>query len=329
MTRRWFLWPALLLAACSVEQSSKGAGTADHVRLRVGYQRYVTYAPLFIAEAEGFFTEHGIDVEMIVMPDGNAGTAALVTGRLDVLGGPGTPGLLNAIARGASVRLVADKGSIPREGCSQLAMIGRPGIDLAARAGPGVVRRISPSRATHAFEYFVDRALAEAGVRAATLETLHLPTSILADALGKSSVDVVATTEPGVTRLVDAGNRVLRDARDVVPGLPYAFIAFGERLVTRERDTGERFIRAYMKGVRQYAQGKTQRNLDILARATGEDADLLRRACWPPFSVTDIDSAAFGDFQDWAVTRGLLDRHLAVTEFWDGGFLERAGAIAR
>lgn len=326
MTRALFLWPVALLAACSTEESSRTAGAPDRVRLRVGYQRYVTYAPLFIAEAEGFFAAHGIDLEMIIMPDGNAGTPALVTGRLDVLAGPGTPGLLNAIARGAHVRLVADKGSIPRAGCSQLALIGRPGIDLAARAGPGVVRRVSPSRATHAFEYFVDRALIEAGVRATTLQTLHLPTPILADALGKARVDVVATTEPAVTRLVDAGNRVLRDAREVVPGLPYAFIVFGDRLIRRERDAGERFMRAYVQGVRQYARGKTPRNLDIVAQATGEDSSLLRRACWPPVLVTDIDSTAFGDFQDWAVARGILDRRLALKEYWDGSFLERTAA---
>ena len=317
----------MLMCACSGEPASReAANRAVRDAVRVGYQRYITYAPLFIAQAEGFFAAEGITLELIVMPDGSAGTPLVLAGRIDVMAGPGTPGLLNAIAHGARVKIVADKGSIPMSGCSQLALIGRAGIDLGARSGPGRIRRISPSRATHVFDYFVERALAEAGLDTSALEVLHLPTSMLGSALGDGRVDAVATTEPAVARLVAAGNHVLRDASAVVPGLPYGFLVFGERLLERDRAVGERFLVAYLEGIRQYANGQTPRNLEIVAEATGDDPAVLQSACWAPFRETDIDTNAYDAFQQWAVRRGLIERVLDAREYWDGSFVANAAS---
>ena len=289
--------------------------------VRVGYQRYISYAPIFIADAEGYFRRHGIDLELVLMPDGNTGTPLVVSGDIDVLAGPGSPGILNAIARDANVRLVADKGSVPDSGCSQMALIGRPGVDLKG------ARRVSPGRATAALEYFAEKALAESGIRLEELEVHHVPTTVHIEALSRGGIDAVATTEPNVTRLVTAGNHVIRDAREVVPGLAYGFLVFGERLTSRERDLGVRFLAAYLEGINAYAAGKTERNLAIVSAATGDPVDVLTRACWPPFRTDGIDTTVFGAFQDWAVGRKLLDRRIGFAEYWDGGFLGAARGL--
>lgn len=310
--RRFLL--LLALGACSRPEP------ATHDVVRLGYQRYISYAPIFIADAEGYFARHGITVEMVLMPDGNTGTPLVVSGEIDALAGPASPGILNAIARGAKVRLVADKGSVPDSGCSQMALVGRPGIDING------ARRVSPGRATAALEFFTEKALAQSGISLNDLEVHHIPTTVHMEALSRSGIDAVATTEPNVSRLVTAGNQVLRDAQAVVPGLPYGFIVFGERLTSRERTVGERFMAAYVEGIEAYAAGKTDRNLSVVSAATGDEPDVLARACWPPFRTEAIDTAAFGVFQDWAVTRKLLDRRLGVNEYWDGSFLDSARA---
>lgn len=307
----------LFLGACGTREAPRDV-------VRVGYQRYVSYAPIFIADAEGFFANRGIDLELVLMPDGNAGTPLVVSGDIDVLAGPGSPGILNAIARGANVRLVADKGSVPASGCSQMSLIGRPGIGLDSGETP---RRISPSRAVAALDYFTETALARAGRKLTDLEVHHLPTSVHSDALHRGSIDLVATTEPAVTRLVTAGNRVVRDASAVVPGLTYGFLIFGERLTSKERALGDRFMAAYLEGIRAYATGKTERNLSVVSAATGDEIDVLAKACWAPFRTDNIDTLAFGAFQDWAVGRKLLDRRMGFGEYWDGAFLEAAARL--
>lgn len=307
----------LVLGACTGRKSPSDV-------VRVGYQRYVSYAPLFIADAEGFFSDHGIDLELVLMPDGNSGTPLVVSGNIDILAGPGSPGILNAIARGANVRLVADKGSVPDSGCSQMALVGRPGIGLDSGEAP---RRISPSRAVAALDYFAEMTLARAGLKIGDLEVHHLPTSVHLEALHRGAIDLVATTEPAVTRLVTAGNRIVRDASAVVPGLTYGFLIFGERLTIKERALGDRFMAAYLEGIRAYSVGKTSRNLAIVSAATGDEIDVLTRACWPPFRTDNIDTVAFGAFQDWAVARKLLDQRMGYHEYWDGAFLDAAARL--
>ena len=301
------------------------AGEGDRSRdvVRLGYQRYVSYAPIFLADAEGSFARHGIDLQLVLMPDGNTGTPLLVSGELDALAGTSTPGILNVIARGAHIRLVADRGSVPDSGCSQMALVARPGIALGPRAA-GNARRVSPSRAVAALDYFTETALAAAGVRIDDLEVHHLPASVHLEALNRGSIDLVATTEPAVTRLVTAGNHIVADASAVVPGLPYGFVVFGERLARNDRALGERFVMAYLEGVRAYDRGKTPGNLAVVSAATGEEVDVLSRACWPPARSGEIDTVAFGAFQDWAVGRRLLDRRLGFAEYWDGSFLSAA-----
>ena len=177
-----------------------------------------------------------------------------------------------------------------------------------------------------ALEYFTEAALAQSGIALAGLEVHHVPTTVLSEALARASIDAVATTEPNVSRLLAAGNQVLRDARAVVPGLPYGFLVFGERLTSRERDVGVRFMSAYLEGISAYAAGTTTANLSIVSAATGDEPGVLARACWPPFRTESIDTTAFGAFQDWAVARKLLDRRLGFAEYWDGLFLDSARA---
>jgi ABC-type nitrate/sulfonate/bicarbonate transport system substrate-binding protein len=257
------------------------------------------------------------------MPDGNTGTPLVVSGEIDALAGPGSPGLLNAMARGANVRFVADKGSVPDSGCSQMALVGRPGIAI------NDARRVSPGRATAALEYFTEKALAQSGISLARLEVHHIPTTVHSEALGRGSIDLVATTEPNVARLVAGGNQVIRDAQAVVPGLPYGFLVFGERLMSRDRDVGVRFLSAYLEGIQAYAAGKTAHNLAIVSAATGDESAMLARACWPPFRTESIDTTAFAAFQDWAVGRKLLDRRLGFAEYWDGALLDSARVMVK
>src|SRR3546814_13271424 len=60
------------------------------------------------------------------------------------------------------------------------------------------------------------------------------------------SIDAAAFVEPFTTVTVEQGLAVkLIDAADLLPGMNLAVLMYGERLLTEDRDLGERFMRAF------------------------------------------------------------------------------------
>ena len=84
----------------------------------------------------------------------------------------------------------------------------------------------------------------------------------------------------------------------------------------------------YLKAVRQYNQGKTARNVEIVSKHTNLDPTLLEETCWPPIrddGQIDIDSVL--KFQSWSLNKGLLDSIVPATQFWDDRFIKSANEI--
>jgi ABC-type nitrate/sulfonate/bicarbonate transport system substrate-binding protein len=115
---------------------------------------------------------------------------------------------------------------------------------------------------------------------------------------------------------------------EIVPGAQLATIVYGPTLLEKNRDAGVRFLVAYLQGVRQYNRGKTPRNVEIISKETGLDADLVREACWETIRGDGkINVEGVLDYQRWAVRKGLLDAIVPAEKFWDPSFVEAANKI--
>jgi hypothetical protein len=124
-------------------------------------------------------------------------------------------------------------------------------------------------------------------------------------------------TEPALTRVASIGTLWL-SAQDAIPGYQWSVLAFGERLLVRERDTGLRFLRAYHRAVAQFRQGKTDRNVAIIAEGTGETPEHTRAACWPTFSADSrVNWSSIDDFQRWAKAQGFMERTVSLDQALD------------
>ena len=86
---------------------------------------FVSHAPFHIALAEGYFAEQGLDVETVAFQFTTDAFPALVQGQVDVMAGLTTSGLINAIAGGVNLKIVADKGHISETGCDGYAVVAR------------------------------------------------------------------------------------------------------------------------------------------------------------------------------------------------------------
>jgi NitT/TauT family transport system substrate-binding protein len=313
--RLFTLFALLAAPGCTPAPDAEAARLTN---VRVVFRKHLSWGPIYIAQAEGFFKDEGLDIEPVMLQRPQESLVALIGGDIDVMPGPLQAGFLSAIARRAPIRMVAGMNNLAPGGCTYFGIILRPGLDTAG--GPPRLRRMRAGQ-DGGSRFLVDKMLERQRVSIKDIETLHLPDAVMATAMESGSIDAVAMSEPGLTRLKTIGTMWL-SAQDAVPGFQWAVVAFGDRLLNRERETGMRFMRAYQRGVAQYRQGKTDRNVAIIAEATGETAELTREVCWPEFDADSrINWQSIAAYQAWANAEGHMLKTLSREEAFDSAFV--------
>jgi NitT/TauT family transport system substrate-binding protein len=290
-------------------------------KVRMAFSRHLSWGPLMIAQAEGFFRDEGLDVEFVPLTRPDESLVALVTGDIDVRPGPLSAGVLSAIARQAPIRIAAGQGNLNGGSCTYYGIVLRPGLD-SVKGKPRIRRmRASESGATR---FVVAQMLAKEGITIHDVEAVRLPDAVMGTALETGSLDAVAASEPSLSRLKKKGTLWL-SGEDAVPGFQWAVVAFGDRLLNRDRETGTRFIRAYLRGIAQYRQGKTDRNVAIIAEGTQETAEHIRDVCWPDFDPGGrINWESIAAYEAWAKTEGLMLKTVSQDQAFDSAFVTAA-----
>jgi NitT/TauT family transport system substrate-binding protein len=315
------------LHACTPQSSSVAGGSP--ARVRVLLLPSLSSAPFFIAADGGYFAEQGLQVEFVKVTRSADALPALAQGELDVWTGSVSFALLNAVARDARIKLVSDKGFFSPAGCAYGAlMVRRVLMETGMVSGPDGLkgRRVAVNPAASP-GYFIEKFLERGGLSLSDIHVVDIPEgAVAADALRAGSIDAAFVLEPWVTRIQQAGTGMLfASAGDVVPNYQHMVNAYGPSLLVRDPDTGRRFMTAYLRAVQQYLEGKTARNIDIVARNTGLDSSLLQQACWPSVRRDGrIDEASLIDFERWGRQRGFLDRELLWGQIWDARFVDTA-----
>lgn len=318
--------PACLLLIWCPESSS---AEKELIRLRATVLPYFSFAPLYLAEAEGFFAEEGLAVEFVPLKGHGDSLPALLRGDIDI-DTMFTVGLLNAVIRGENVRVVAARGSMTRSDCSPTGFLVRS--EIAAKFN--TLKNDDVRRLTFGVDpiwmdgYFLHQWLSNSGLSLRDVKTEYLPTpAARLEAIRQGSLDAVFLSEPWITiaRESNVGELSL-PGEMVAPDYPISTISFGPSMLSRTDDAGVRFLRAYLRAIAQYAEGKTPRNLEVLAKATNLDLELLRRMCWPIIPMDGkIDTESIVRFSVWANQQGLADRPLAsADEIWNPDFLNKA-----
>ncbi|MDQ3810035.1 MAG: ABC transporter substrate-binding protein [Chloroflexota bacterium] len=318
----------LTLAGCVPAAVPNTPTQAPTVNLKVVILPFIAFAPFYIAQDEGFFGEEGLNVEFVNMTTQPDTIPALVSGQVDVTSGQVSSGMLNSIAKGARAAFVADKGYIDPAGCDNLALVarstllpqgGQPSADMLRG------KRLNLVRGTW-MEYYIEKLLGTIDLGVDELETVQIPSPAQPEAMANGQLDMAAQNEPWVTTLVQAGHRpILTPVHELMPNSESAVMLYGQKLLDGNAAVGNRFMVAYLKAVRQYNQGKTDRNVAIVSKYTQLDGRILRDMCWPALRGDgEMDTASVLDFQAWAVRKGLLDQALPAERFWDPSFTRHA-----
>lgn len=317
-----------LLSGCIKSPAPAQSPTSPPAKVKVLLLPFLTFAPFFIAEHEGYFTEQGLQIEYVRLDRGTEAIVALAQNDLDVYAGAINLGILKAM-RGTNIRIVADKGYFDPNGCTYMSILVRkelaPNGEFAASELLG--RQVNMSARGNIREYYFDKIAETAGLDSQAISFTNVPDEGVGEALKNGSIDLSPITEPWVTRILQDGHSFSwMPAEQVLPGYHFTFIAYSDKFRSQSPDVGKRFMVAYLKALKKYNEGKTDRNLEILAQATSLDRQFLLDSCWGAIradgymSIEDVLS-----FQEWAISKGLLDQApLTAEEIWDPSFVEAA-----
>jgi NitT/TauT family transport system substrate-binding protein len=225
--------------------------------VKVGTLPVIGMAPFIIGQQKAYFAEEGLKLEFVNFQSGAEMVAPLSTGQLDAaVNVAPNAGLVNAIARGLAVKIVADNGSI-QAGRN----VGNFIIRKDLQTGPDfadLARLDRPVRAAATAAGILPHALVlltlqQAGVPVDQVEMTFLGLPDMNVAFASNRLDFGASGEP----LITIGEQTGQVARwkpmyDLFPGMLYSTVLYGPNLLEKDKDLGTRLMRVYLRGTRDF-----------------------------------------------------------------------------
>lgn len=322
---------AITLTACAGgNDGAEGFSEEDRITVTINSSTNTSFAPIYFAYAEGYFEDEGIDLEFVTINRGSDAIPALIAHDLDVFAGGINAGFLNVLGQEQFLKIVADRGHIsPEDQCDYQGLVLRKDLyDSGDFTGPEDMAGLAIVSSTSSNTgYFTSLYLAQAGLTFEDVSLVSLPGNSDIEAMANGSVDAVVTQDPTKLRIISDGNGVLfASGKEVYGDFQISILVFGESILVENREAGVRFLKAYLRGVQQYNQGKTDRNIEILVEHTGESEEVLRNSCWVSINADGwIDfEGKVEAFQQWSVEQGHLDAPITEEQFWDPSLLQEA-----
>lgn len=181
--------------------------------------------------------------------------APLGTGQLDVGSGAPSAALYNGVARGITVRMVADKGS-PRPGYGYSPLMVRKDLVAGGRFHGAKdlkglkIGEIAPGGASTAT---LAKLLATGGLAYGDVQHAFLPFPDHVAAMANGSIDASLANEPYATIMEKQGSAVRILGNDKwYPNQEIAVLIYGKSLLGEHREIGQRFMQAWIRAVRFY-----------------------------------------------------------------------------
>ncbi|GAA2540285.1 hypothetical protein GCM10010423_42840 [Streptomyces levis] len=201
-----FLTAALtMVTACGAgttdAASGSGGGAGDpHIRVAVGID--AGYAPFFVADADGLWAKHGVDVDLVQFAKGGEGVDALTAGQVQMAGNSDatTIGLLVQNPDLRSLLVYEDSGRY-------LKVVLGPDVKSPAKIRKmAVVPGLSELAAT--------RFLESKGIEPDSVEFVTADPAEIPALTKKGDVDAYVLWEPWPTKGTELGERILETTGD-------------------------------------------------------------------------------------------------------------------
>jgi NitT/TauT family transport system substrate-binding protein len=303
--------------------------------VRLGIVATSSEVGIHLANERGYFAEQGLAPDFTRFDSATFAVAPLGSGELDAAAGAVSAALFNVINRGVEVRLVSPLSRYERGYSQSWLNVRKDLIDSGAIRDYADLRgRTLAILATGStVEMLAERMLQRVGMGLGDVNTVQLGAGDQIAAFANGAIDAGLITEPQATIADDRGVAVRwREVAEWSPGVQVSNILYGPNYVTRNPDAGQRFMVAYLRGVRDYysavidGRGDREAVIETLIRNTAlKDRALYDRMLWVYMDPNLIlDENDLRTTMQWFVDRGLVERPTDLNVAVDRRFADHA-----
>ena len=271
---------ALSGCAGSGSDGGKDAGASGELQtVNVGIVQLSIFAPIYVAEAKGYFEDEGIKVNLQNVKSGQDAIPLASSGKLDVVAAGFSAGMFNAVNAGLDIKVVASMGvagGADEEPASALVVSKKEydagSVTTVADLKGKKIGVAGGSGGTGA--YYVSLALEEAGLTAKDVTFVNLGNPDIPTALKTGGVDAGFISAPFWSNTVDDG--VGQKIWQTPEGVSGTGMIYGGQFMTS--DLAQPFFDAVARGA-QDLQGdakNSDENIKIIADATGQTPEEVK-----------------------------------------------------
>jgi len=334
------LLSATLLLLAALDASPAAANETIHV----GEGPFISGGPYFIARDKGYFEKLGITIETKKFADGALAIPSMISGELEISNMPASAGLFNAVAKGAPLVMILDRGtnspgySYTTESVTQ--ELYDQGVHSLADFGKLKGKRIGVTAVGSINHYNMALALQKAG-----LDPVHdvqwvmgVEQPDLMKMLGQKQVDVADLAyQFAFFAKNNKWSQIVGDGDQIDSGQQIATFAVRKDYLAQHRDVLVRWAMAYLQGVKDFnaaAADPAARAdvIDILAKNTALQKPELVKAIAPHWAYISPDGlpnvASIMRMQDFwsAPAFGLVKKKVPENQLFDLSVVKDAAA---
>lgn len=306
----FFLPASLLLAAC-------GPASTEKVKVRVALLPVLDVLPMVVAQEEGLYADHNLDVEIIPISSAPERDQLLAAGQADVIMNE-----LTSVMFLNQEKIQAQAVRYARAATADQALFSiMAGKDSGITDAQGLKGQpIGISQGT-VIEYLTDRLLTAEGFTAADMNFVAVPS--IPDRMSLlSSGELAAATlpEPFVTLAKQQGAITALDDRGH-PEYSFSVITFSKSFIDANPDAVKAFLAAVEEAVELINQDP-QKYASLMVEQKMVPAPLAETFKVPTYPTKGVPTEAqFADMLEWVQAKGYLNVDLTYADTVNGEFL--------
>lgn len=314
------LFSLLLVAALLTVYLPHAAQAQEPVKLKMGLLPILDVLPFYVAEQAGYFTDEGLDIELIPVSSALERDQLMLAGEIDgMLNDLISTGIFNQDEARIQIVAMARKAYADAPQFRILAAP-RSNITLPSEAANFEIG-ISENSVIH---YIALRIMENAGVPADQLKWRAEPNiPVRFQLLMEGQLKVACLPDPLAQAAIDGGAILIADDSALVDTeFSQSVLTFSASVIEDKPEAVEAFLRAWMRAAGD-VNADPEAYRDLWLEKTNVPDSVKDSYVLPPFPTYEItQESAWDDTVTWLVDEGIIDNPVAYADSVNPAFLD-------